>query len=244
MDSYRCYTVYLPSTGCTRIINTLTWLTDKNKIPIATPTDLLCASLKDLSSVLQQLKTPSETPIPTLPPTELDVLNELTDILTNKTGSASPQIHDIDPLTLPVKPSLHVKFAPDIPDVQKQATAHTTPSPAPDMRVEPDLIPTEEPTPSPLPEIAPELRVVPTEPMPPPTEPTSPHIISPSPPRRRSKQNRKQVSYLAATDTAVVTATKLLDQPEEEIAYIPLPDGFAGTEINPDTKLPAEYREL
>jgi hypothetical protein len=57
------------------------------------------------------------------------------------------------------------------------------------------------------------------------------------------KRSRKQVSYLAATETAVVTATKLLDQPEEEIAYIPLPDGFAGTAINPDTKLPAEYRE-
>jgi hypothetical protein len=70
------------------------------------------------------------------------------------------------------------------------------------------------------------------------------HIIPPSPPRRRSKRNRKQVSYLAATDTAVVTATKLLNQPEEEIAYIPLPDGFAGTAINPNTKLPAEYREL
>jgi hypothetical protein len=49
----------------------------------------------------------------------------------------------------------------------------------------------------------------------------------------RSKRNRKQVSYLAATKTAVVTATKLLNQPEEEIAYIPLPDGFAGTAIDP-----------
>jgi hypothetical protein len=116
MDSYRCYTVYLPSTGRTRIINTLTWLPEKHKIPIATPADLLQASLKDLTSVLQQLKSPADTPIPTLPPTELDVLNELTDILTNKSDSASPQIHAIDPLTLPVKPSLQVKFAPDIPD--------------------------------------------------------------------------------------------------------------------------------
>ena len=248
MDSYRCYTVYLPSTGRTRIIDTLTWLSEKHKIPIATPTDLLRASLKDLSSVLQQLKTPSETPIPIIPPTELDVLNELTDILTNKTDSASPQIHDIDPLTLPIKPSLQVKFAPDIPDIQKQAKKKTTPSPAPELRVEPHLIPEEAPTPRPQPEIAPELRVVPTVPMTPPTQPQSPHIIPPSPtrvqPKRRSKRNRKQVSYLAATETAVVTATKLLDQPEEEIAYIPIPDGFAGTAINPDTKLPAEYREL
>jgi hypothetical protein len=110
--------------------------------------------------------------------------------------------------------------------------------------VETHLIPSDEPTPSPLQEIAPELRVVPTEPLTPPTENTSPHIIPLSPPRRRSKRNQKQVSYLAATETAVVTATKLLDQPEEEIAYIPLPDGFADTAINPDTKLPAEYREL
>jgi hypothetical protein len=128
--------------------------------------------LKDLSSVLHQLKTPSNTPIPTLPPTELDVLNKLTDVLTNKSDSASPQIHAIDPLTLPVKPSLQVKFALDIPDIQKQAKTPKDPSTAPELRVEPHLIPSDKPTPSPMQENAPELRVVLTKSLTPQTEST------------------------------------------------------------------------
>ncbi|WP_281640541.1 Ty1/Copia family ribonuclease HI [Aurantimicrobium minutum] len=250
MDSYRCYTVYLPSTGKTRIIDTLTWLPVKHNIPLATPTDLLRATLQDLKTVLKEIKQPTNTPIPLLPPTELDMLQTLTEVLTNKDGNATEQIHVIDPLTLPVEPEKKVKFAPDIPEIQKLPKASTKP-PAQDLRVPPNLIPPDdEDTPiiNSQPENAPELRVVPTNTpiQATPEETNTPHIIPPSPtrkqPRRRAK--RKQVSYFAATDTAVVTATKLLDQSEEEIAYIPTPEGFACTAINPDTNLPAEYREL
>ena len=46
--SYRCFTTYIPSTGGTRITNTLTWLPSKCTMPVATPADLIRAAAEDM----------------------------------------------------------------------------------------------------------------------------------------------------------------------------------------------------
>ena len=66
LHSYRCYTVYIISTGGTRITNTLTWLPSKYKMPIATPADLFRAAAADMRDAL--LQEQPNTLISNLPP--------------------------------------------------------------------------------------------------------------------------------------------------------------------------------
>ena len=97
--------------------------------------------------------------------------------------------------------------------------------PAPELRVEtpttepsttPHIIPDDEPTP--MPAIPPQ----------PPTTPTGPHVIPPEPqPRRSPRLRRRNQAYFAATDTAVVKATKLIDEATKEFVIIDLPKHFA-----------------
>ena len=66
-----------------------------------------------------------------------------------------------------------------------------------------------------------------------------PAMVTPEKPKRM-----KHRTFFAATDTAIVEATKLLDQPNETF-YVPnVPPHFAFKAVNPDTGLDAEYKVL
>ena len=72
-----------------------------------------------------------------------------------------------------------------------------------------------------------------------------PNIIPPSSwPRQSPRLRQRNRAHFAATDTAVVKATKLIDEANEEFVVIELPKHLALKAINPDTGLGAECPEL
>ena len=89
MDSYRCYRIHIPSTNGERIVDTITWLPKKFHLPIATSQDLLRAAINDLTKAIRA--TGKQSLVSNLPTSEVDILHELADILTNESQTA--QIH-------------------------------------------------------------------------------------------------------------------------------------------------------
>ena len=75
MESYRCHRVFITATQAERIVNTVTWRPTKHIIPIATPTDLLTAAIKDLRAALHM--TPPGVATPHLKPTQVQALKSL-----------------------------------------------------------------------------------------------------------------------------------------------------------------------
>ncbi len=77
-EHYRCYTAYVPSTGKTRIVDTVSWFPKKVAMPIATKEDLMRAALEDLTNAI---KDPEQgTLAGNLPPSATEHLKELTDL--------------------------------------------------------------------------------------------------------------------------------------------------------------------
>ena len=255
LEAYRCHKVYITSTRGERTINTISWFPQKTAMPIATPHDLLRAAIADLKAAIT-----SPEPgllIGTLTPTEVQALQDLTDLLTNKNNTAAQKLNNedctivqpLDPVKrvrftaetqLHTKCTLrsHTKFPPANTTNDEEHTSTEPTAPAQPLRVEPtpNIIPDDTPVATPTPDSPPaqRLRVRPT-----------PAVVTP--PRRKSPRRtakHKHYAHFAATDTAIVEATKLLDDPKEEL-YVPhVPAHFAFKAVNPDTGLEAEYIEL
>jgi hypothetical protein len=54
LNHYRCYRVYIPSTNSFRIANTVDWFPHNLAMPLATATNILIATAKDLTAALRQ----------------------------------------------------------------------------------------------------------------------------------------------------------------------------------------------
>jgi hypothetical protein len=78
LEHYRCYDVYIPSTGAVCTTDTLVWLPKKIPMPGASSTDIISACLED---ILQALENPSpHAPVSHLEPTQTDTLKQLISI--------------------------------------------------------------------------------------------------------------------------------------------------------------------
>ena len=222
LESYRCHKVYLDKTQGERIVNTLSWYPQAIAIPIAQPRDLFNAALQDVQAALQ--KPAAGNLATSLTQTETEKLHDLIDILTNVKDTADPDPEWIDTIKQPIEIAKTVRFTEEA----KQNTMNT-------LRKH-----TKYPM-SPAPEDAPALRVEPKE------YPLRNRMqVAPDapplwvPPHRKSKPR----AFFAATDTAVIEATKLLDQENDVIYVAEAPKEFALKAVNPDTGLDAEYPEL
>ena len=229
LESYRCHRVYVIATRGERIVNTLTWFPQKLAMPIATPSDLIRTAIKDLTAALQSPTT--GTAVSHLTPTETEQLQHLADLLTNKTDQAQPKPEWIDTIEQPLAIPKQVRFTAEAMENTKYTlTSHTlfpvdpesTPEPAPEPESDQDPVPVlrVETTPE---NTQPALRV--------------PPVVTPERPIRHR-------TYFAATDQAVIQATKLLDDPQEILSTLTIPKHFALKAVNPDTGLDAEYPEL
>jgi hypothetical protein len=79
LQHYRCYTVWATETRQLRIVNQLKWFPQKIAMPIATPLDLLRAAIVDLQHILTA--PPEDALVGTLPPSEVDKLVELAEVI-------------------------------------------------------------------------------------------------------------------------------------------------------------------
>jgi hypothetical protein len=93
LNSYRCYTVYIPQTRGTRITDTLVWFPEKIPMPGASSNDIIASSLKDIAAAL---KNPSpKSPICPLDPTHVETLKMLTAAfpeVSSDTDAALPRV--------------------------------------------------------------------------------------------------------------------------------------------------------
>ena len=238
------------------MVDTVTWPPHKFTLPMAATMDLINASLQDLAQALHRHK--NEESLPTLPRTQVQVLNDLADALSNNDDQATPNLPTAETeIEQPLDVQKQVRFHPDTREPQNKHRRSHTKHPARELRVETEeaiVIPAPElrvetPTTEPAnaPHIIPddEPTAMPTFPPQPPATPTGPHAIPPEPqPRRSPRLRRKNQAHFAATDTAVAKATKLIDEATEECIVIKLPKHFALKAINPDTGLGAKHPEL
>ncbi len=123
MEHYRCYTAYIPSTGKTRIVDTISWFPKKVAMPIATKEDLMRAALEDLTNAI---KDPEQgTLAGNLPPSATEHLQELTEILTNANNTAA-EAQKEETIEEPLVLTPRVRFTSDTKsDTQHTRQSHT-----------------------------------------------------------------------------------------------------------------------
>ena len=92
LDHYRCWTIYVPSTGGTRHAETVVFFPHKYDLPIMTPDEVLCETVDKLT---QQLATPQHKDLTKFGEDKLDALQKLTQILTPNTKLAVPRVEKI-----------------------------------------------------------------------------------------------------------------------------------------------------
>ncbi len=81
-DSYRCHKVYTPDTSATCIVNAVTWITGKLALPVATPLDLLQATMEDLNKILNHPR--NERLLTELTPRQHEALVQVAGVFTDK----------------------------------------------------------------------------------------------------------------------------------------------------------------
>jgi hypothetical protein len=88
LNHYRCYQVWIPTTNSIRIANTVDWFPHNLSMPIASATDIIIATAKDLTAALRQYQKR-----PLLPPPNTQTrqaLTTLNDIFSNVTKNDPP----------------------------------------------------------------------------------------------------------------------------------------------------------
>ena len=61
LQHYRSHQVFIPSTGATRITDTVEWHLHRLVLPMASPADRLCSSIEALTKTLKQMIAPATT---------------------------------------------------------------------------------------------------------------------------------------------------------------------------------------
>jgi len=227
-NAYRQYLVYLPATRAIISTNTLTWMANQVAVPLATQSDLIRAALQDLHEALNRGKLAQLAG--TLPNTQVETLQELKDILTNS-NSGTPTQPQPSGTETPSTPKT-VQWDKGVLDNQGKTSKlpkyNAPENTAPVLRV---------------PDPQRDLRV-------PPTRGSLVEDLdgtwdtTPPPPAETNRRSPRLQAHIAADVQAVCEATKLLDDPNEEILYTPLPKHFSYKAVNPDTGALSEYREL
>ncbi len=116
LESYRCFRVWIWDTKTERITDTLEWFPEHVTMPTASASDLLLASLRD---VTQALRTASVTsPLPVTADSHVAELKTLVDALSGAPSAvpvslSPPRSLPSMPMPAPIRKS--VTFAPDVP---------------------------------------------------------------------------------------------------------------------------------
>ena len=246
MEHYRCFKIYIPSTGGVRIADTVRWFPHGDlKMPIASKDALLQATLADLRSTLK-----SSVKNNILPPegtTSRTILLQLHDIFKNNDTPNRPSPEPTAIPTAPSKDPIHVpRVAPgQVPRVvptQVPTAIPTAPSKAPIHvpRVAPVQVPRVVPTqvprvvPTPVPRVA--QAVVPNVAQSP--KPSSTPTPVPIIPARRSTRQR---SSTKSPTFHYANSTITLEQLEDSTIQR---QHAANAVLNPDTGTLEEYRQL
>ena len=249
MNSYRCHTIYIKETGKTRICETVKWFPDKIRMPIASPDDLLRASLNDLAAVLKS--TTGEQFVGHLDRSTYSQLVELAELLTNSNETARAAVptvpileSDLDRLEAssapPVEATKQVTFDPSCAS-PGPSTLHADvyhPDPAPSPRV-PIVEPATSPPASPR-VTAPVA--TPTPATPPRPRRAAPRPVSPSPPRR-SPRTSKHIKGVTLHRRAHVNALYAAQYLHQRMCHL-FSEEFAYKALNPDTKVLSEFPVL
>ncbi|KAG7350061.1 reverse transcriptase RNA-dependent DNA polymerase [Nitzschia inconspicua] len=273
LESYRCHTVWISETRRERITDTVSFFPKAVALPLATPDDLICASLQDILTIL---KKPASRSTPLLSPSNQHALEQLLDIFDNSpppplkvdtTDSPTP-IQSTDSPT-PVQSTDSPIPVPSPPGTPRQSNLPLVPAaplrvPTGDLPPLPNL-----PDPDPAP-----LRVaVPSDDTTALSDATFPNLTGPGAqnrqrraPKKSTRQNRKppkaptKPPQPRANPHVTRQQTSTLPQPSHVAAHlattsfekllhdaaVPVTYHMAlhGNAFNPDTGKIAEYAEL
>ena len=274
MESYRCYTCWINETRRERICDTVAFLPLHVALPVATPNDMILASLKDIAQALQR-----SADVAMIPPgitnqnrTALIQLQALLDptLPPEADKSSPPDLHTPplnilhpEPQVAPPAPSLRVvddQLEPDnTPTTPRRSnTSHPTssiPLPAIPNLIDDDPVPAS-PMPSvPLPVNTPPVPTAAPEELPPVlnnlgtfnslTGPTARNQ------RRASRRTKPKKGPPRRHNYRTRTSTGTPRRPPQHQAHAAtatafFPDEYAlhGNAFNPDTGKIAEYKEL
>ena len=215
MEHYRCFKIYIPSTGGVRIADTVRWFPHGDlKMPIASKDALLQATLADLRSTLK-----SSVKNNILPPegtTSRTILLQLHDIFKN---NDTPNRPSPEPTAIPTAPSKDPIHVPRVAPVQV-----------------PRVVPTQVPrvVPTPVPRVA--QAVVPNVAQSPkPSSTPTPVPIIPAHRSTRQRSSTKSPTFHYANST--ITLEQLEDSTIQR-------QHAANAVLNPDTGTLEEYRQL
>ncbi|KAG7340278.1 hypothetical protein IV203_023821 [Nitzschia inconspicua] len=263
LESYRCHTVWISETRRERITDTVSFFPKAVALPLATPDDLIHASLQDILTIL---KKPASRSTPLLSPSNRHALEQLVDIFDN---SPPPLKVDTTDSPTPVQSADYPIPVPSPPGTPRQS--NLAPVPAAPLRVPtgdlPPLPNLHDPDPAPL-------RVaVPSDDTTALSDATFPNLTGPGArnrqrraPKKATRQNRKppkaptQPPQPRANPHVTRQQTGTLPQPSHVAAHlattsfekllhdaaVPVTYHMAlhGNAFNPDTGKIAEYAEL
>ena len=115
------------------MVDTVTWLPHKFKLPIATTVDLINASPRDLTPALQRHK--DEDSLPTLPTTQVQASQDLAEALSNQDKTATSTLPPEETVVAqPLKTERKVRFHPDTREPQNKHRRSHAKHPARELR--------------------------------------------------------------------------------------------------------------
>ena len=220
MEHYRCFKIFVPSTGGTRIADTVRWFPHGDlKMPIASKESLLHAAIQDLSATIKS--TVKNSILPPENTTNRKTLLELHELFTKPKAT---------PNTLPrvASPPANTATLPRVAPVQPSIAALPRVVPPPTVAPPPAPLPTAAPSAAPRdrPTLQARLRQQLAE-----LQDTraTPHQLLRRSTRRATSTQKADYEYLNAT----------LSADEEEFA-----DQLANAVLNQETGKMEEYRKL
>jgi hypothetical protein len=89
LDSYRCFTIWIDHTRRTRLVERVTWFPTRVHVPVPTTAELISATLDALRATLAN--PPDLHSLLPLGPQRLDLLTQLSQVLSNSEGEAEAQ---------------------------------------------------------------------------------------------------------------------------------------------------------
>ena len=266
MESYRCYTCWINETRRERICDTVAFLPMHVALPVATPNDMILASLKDIAQALKHPTLAATMVPPIITNQNRTALIQLQTLLDPETPrpddvhSPPLSLRQPEPTTVPPASSLRVVNDPldpiEIPTTPRRGnlshtTEHTTamtPDKVPNL-IDDDVLPAIPELPIPLPVTPPNEDPTETAPL---TEATFQSLTGPKARKQRRATRRAPTAPRRnhhRTRTSTGTPRR---QPQHLAAHAAAtattfyPDEFAlhGNAFNPDTGKIAEYKEL
>ncbi|KAG7342946.1 reverse transcriptase RNA-dependent DNA polymerase [Nitzschia inconspicua] len=264
MESYCCHTVWITDTRRERVTDTVSFFPQSVALPLASPDDLIRASLQDILAILRK---PAARSTPLLSPSNRHALEQLADIF-----NCADEPHEPHPTPAPHDedcPAPAAPLTPSSPSTPRHSNVRSlTPTPlrvpVTDCPALPDLpLPTSSAPATPLATAPAPLRVAVTNPDRPdaPTE-TFSSLTGPKARRQRRTQRHPKRTTAAPSPEPPVTPrhTGALPQPTYQAAHLATTSfeqlmleagvpatyhtALHGNAFNPDTGKIAEYAEL